>query len=134
MGLPVTLSVLGVALAVVLAAAVLRMVARRTLDLRYASLWIVVAVGVAVVACWPELLVAVSSALGFQAVSNFMFVVVVVLLLLVSLRLSMELTKAELRIQRLAEELAILKQACPGQAASLEARPSDEQTGTDLRT
>jgi succinate dehydrogenase hydrophobic anchor subunit len=49
-----------------------------------------------------------SSALGFEVPANFLFFTGVVLLLLVGIHLSVALTALENRVQRLAEELALV--------------------------
>jgi len=90
---------------------VLRLVARRRLLVKYAVLWLMVSVILVVVALIPNSLAAVSSALGFVVPANLLFFGAFVLLLFVPVQLSVELTEVEARVQRLAEEVAILGEA-----------------------
>lgn len=91
-----------------LVALVLRLVAKRRLDLRYATLWLGVGVVFVVVAAWPGLLEMAARALGFEVPANLLLTAAFVLLFLISLQLSAELTRVESRMQRLAEELTLL--------------------------
>jgi hypothetical protein len=95
-----------VAAAVILAWA-LTLVARRRLDLRYAALWLGVAVLLAVGAAWPEAVSWVARRMGFEVPANMLFFLGFGLLLVVSLHLSVELTRMEWRLERLAGELAV---------------------------
>lgn len=82
---------------------------RGVLQEKYAVLWLTVS-GIALIAAiFPGLLRWVSQALGVQTPSNLLFFVTVVLLVLVSVQLSYELGRHEMRIRRLAEEIALLR-------------------------
>ena len=100
--------VVGALAALVVILVVLRLVARRRLLVKYAVLWLVVSVLLVAVALVPSSLTVVSSALGFAVPANLLFFGAFVLLLLVTVQLSVELTEVEARVQRLAEEMAIL--------------------------
>jgi hypothetical protein len=104
--------------AVVVLAWILTLVGRRRLDLRYAVLW--AAVGIVVVACaaWPGLLTWTARAAGFEVPVNLLFFGGILLLLGVSVHLSVELTTVEKRLERLAEELAVLKALGPAPDAA----------------
>ncbi len=81
---------------------------RGVLREKYAVLWLLVSGTALVLAIIPGALRAVSEALGVQTPSNLLFFVTVVLLVLVSVQLSYELSRHEMRIRRLAEEIALL--------------------------
>lgn len=82
---------------------------RGVLQEKYAVLWLTVS-GIALIAAvFPGLLRWVSEALGVQTPSNLLFFITVVLLVLVSVQLSYELSRHEMRIRRLAEEIALLQ-------------------------
>ena len=81
---------------------------RGVLREKYAVLWLLVSGTALVLALIPGALRAVSEALGVQTPSNLLFFVTVVLLVLVSVQLSYELSRHEMRIRRLAEEIALL--------------------------
>ena len=81
---------------------------RGVLREKYAVLWLLVSGTALVLAIIPGALRAASEALGVQTPSNLLFFVTVVLLVLVSVQLSYELSRHEMRIRRLAEEIALL--------------------------
>ncbi len=81
---------------------------RGVLREKYAVLWLLVSGTALVLAIIPGALRAVSEALGVQTPSNLLFFVTVVLLVLVSVQLSYELSRHEMRMRRLAEEIALL--------------------------
>lgn len=81
---------------------------RGVLREKYAVLWLLVSGIALVLAVIPGALRTVSEVLGVQTPSNLLFFVTVVLLVLVSVQLSYELSRHEMRIRRLAEEIALL--------------------------
>jgi len=81
---------------------------RGVLREKYAVLWLVVSGLALILAVVPGALGAISGVLGVQTPSNLLFFVTVVLLVLVSVQLSYELSRHEMRIRRLAEEIALL--------------------------
>lgn len=82
---------------------------RGVLQEKYAVLWLTVS-GIALIAAiFPGFLRWVSDVLGVQTPSNLLFFITVVLLVLVSVQLSYELSRHEMRIRRLAEEVALLQ-------------------------
>ncbi|MDR1153036.1 MAG: DUF2304 domain-containing protein [Bifidobacteriaceae bacterium] len=109
------LRIVGIVVAALVMAIVLRLVARGRLDLRYATLWLGVGFVLVVVAAWPGLLEWLAEALGFEVPANLLLTTAFVLLFLISLQLSAELTRVESRMQRLAEELVLLRAETGGQ-------------------
>ncbi|MDR1294646.1 MAG: DUF2304 domain-containing protein [Bifidobacteriaceae bacterium] len=103
------LRIVGIVVAALLVAVVLRLVARGRLDLRYATLWLGVGTVLVVVAAWPRLLEWLAEVLGFEVPANLLLTTAFVLLFLISLQLSAELTRVEARMQRLTEELVLLR-------------------------
>lgn len=99
---------LGAAIVLVAIALVLLLVFRRRLLVKYAALWIGVALVMLVLFAFPSLLDGVAAALGFQLTANFLFFSAIALLLAIALHLSVAITEADKRAQRLAEELALL--------------------------
>jgi hypothetical protein len=82
---------------------------RRRLREKYAALWIVVAVVVAVLAFFPGLVEAAASAAGVTVPVNLVFFVGLLLLLVVCVQLSAEVGALEHKAQTLAEESALLR-------------------------
>jgi len=93
---------------------VLRLVVRRRLLVKYAALWLVVSVVLVVMALIPGSLSGLADLLGFVVPANLLFFSGFVLLLLVTVQLSVELTSIERRIQRLAEEVALMQEGETG--------------------
>ncbi len=82
---------------------------RRQLREKYAILWLVVAIGVAVLAVFPSLLEDVSHRLGVAVPLNLLLFVAALVLLMVSVHLSWEVGRLEDKTRLLAEEIAILR-------------------------
>lgn len=99
--------IVGIALALAILALVLWMLVARRIREKYAVMWIVIALSVLVLGCFPQLLLWATSALGVQVPANLLFSLAIVLLLGVSLHLSWELSQAEDEIRRVAEEAAL---------------------------
>jgi len=82
---------------------------RGVLREKYAVLWLLVSGVAFLFAVIPGALRWVSDLLGIETPSNLLFFITVVLLVLVSVQLSYELSRHEMRIRRLAEEVALLQ-------------------------
>jgi hypothetical protein len=104
-----TASILAVAASIATFVFVFILLRRGVLQEKYAVLWLTVSGIALVLAVFPGLLRSVSDALGIQTPSNFLFFITIVLLVLVSVQLSYELSRHEMRIRRLAEEIALLQ-------------------------
>jgi hypothetical protein len=77
---------------------------------KYAVLWLFFSGAALFFAVFPGVLDRISFAIGVATPVNLLFFVTVVLLILVSVQLSYELSRHEMRIRRLAEEVALLQQ------------------------
>lgn len=88
---------------------VFEMLRRQQLREKYAVLWIVIGIGILVLAIFPQLLRWLSSRLGFQVPSNLLFTMALVLLIGVALHVSWELSHTQDEIRILAEDVAILR-------------------------
>ena len=82
---------------------------RGVLQEKYAVLWLLISGAVLVLAVIPGALLWVSDLIGVETPANLLFFVTVVVLVLVSVQLSYELSRHELRIRRVAEEVALLQ-------------------------
>jgi hypothetical protein len=82
---------------------------RGVLREKYAVLWLFFSGAALILAIFPGVLERVSAAIGVAQPVNLLFFTTVVLLVLVSVQLSFELSRHELRIRRLAEEVALLR-------------------------
>jgi hypothetical protein len=88
---------------------VCRQVALRHLMLKYSLLWLSLAVMVMLVALFPDIVYSVSSLLGFEAPSNFVFFVAMFFLLAISLSLSVVASRQTDKIKNLVQNLALLE-------------------------
>lgn len=118
-----TASILAIAASLLTFVFVFYLLSRGILKEKYAALWLVVS-GVALVfAVFPGLLRWISDLIGVKTPSNLLFFVTVVLLVLVSVQLSYELSRHEVRMRRLAEEVALLRQRIDGGTPERSVKP-----------
>lgn len=82
---------------------------RGALREKYAVLWLFFSGAALFFAIFPGALDWLSRTVGVAQPVNLLFFVTVVLLVLVSVQLSYELSRHEMRIRRLAEEVALLR-------------------------
>ena len=96
------------ATALVTLALIVELLRRRQLKEKYAGLWLVVGIGVAVLGVFPQLLDWVADGLNIADPPNLLFFAAAVLVLLVEVHLSWELSRAEEKTRVLSEEIALL--------------------------
>ena len=82
---------------------------RRQLKEKYAVLWLVVGVGMVVLAVFPGLLDVTARFVGVQSGPNLLLFVGVLVLLLVCVHLSWEVSRLEDKSRALAEEVGLLR-------------------------
>ncbi|ALX66683.1 DUF2304 domain-containing protein [Microbacterium sp. XT11] len=97
------------ALGLVIVVSVTILLLRRQLREKYAVLWLAIGLAVLLLGIFPQALAWLTITLGFQLPANLVFTMAIGLLLAVALHLSWELTRAEERLRRLAEESAIAR-------------------------
>lgn len=117
----------GVVFAVIVLIAVFLRMRNSGMKERYATWWIVIAIGVMVFSVFPNALKGVASLLGIQVPLNLALVVAAVVLLLLTLRISVDLSQAGEERRRLTEEIAILDL----RVRCLEAALTQESASTD---
>jgi hypothetical protein len=115
-------SLLGLGAAVLTALFVVELLRRGILREKFAALWLIVSVGVLVMAAFPRVVQWMADAVGVQVPANLLFFLTAVLLLLVSVQLSYEVSRLEARTRRLAEEVALLRE----EVRQLNDRPRNE--------
>jgi len=103
---------------------VVEMLRRGILREKYAALWLFVTGGLLVVAAFPRLLSWAASSVGIAVPANLLFFVSGIVLLLVSVQLSYEVSRLEARTRRLAEEVALLRDAVEGVSPPADDPPS----------
>jgi hypothetical protein len=104
-------SLLGLSAALLTTVFVVELLRRGILREKFAALWLVVSVGVLGMAAFPRAVGWVAEAVGVQVPANLLFFLTAILLLLVSVQLSYEVSRLEARTRRLAEEIALLREA-----------------------
>lgn len=97
------------ALGLVIVVSVTTLLLRRQLREKYAVLWLAIGLAALLLGVFPQALFWLTAVLGFQLPANLIFTLAIGLLLAVTLHLSWELTRAEERLRRLAEEAAITR-------------------------
>lgn len=103
-----TLRIAVIIACVVFLIAVSRQVARGKLLLKYSLLWITFAAASILASLFPQPVFVVASTLGFEAPSNFIFLVGLFFLLAICLSLSIIVSKQTLRIKALVQEHALI--------------------------
>ena len=128
-----TASILAAIAAIVTFVFVFMLLRRGVLREKYAVLWLAVSGIAFILAIFPGALRWVSDVLGVVTPSNLLFFVTIVLLVLVSVQLSYELSRHEMRIRRLAEEIALLDDEIADLRARIDssARPESRQPNDD---
>ena len=114
-----------VLVAVVIALAVLfiyRLVSKRVLKAKYAVLWSVVAVALLPLAAVPDLLVPFSRLVGISYEPATILFAATAFLFATTVHLSFELSRNERRLQKLAEDVALMRERLESSGALL---PSD---------
>ncbi|HLP23585.1 MAG TPA: DUF2304 domain-containing protein [Microbacteriaceae bacterium] len=96
---------IGPILACILLALIVMALLRKRLRERHAGWWLIGGFVALVVSLFPQILVAVSSALGIVVPLNLVFLFATAVVFLVSLQHSAELTKLEERVRTLAEQV-----------------------------
>ena len=102
-------TILFLCLALLILLGVLLLLRSRKISEKYAILWIVVGLAAVVLAAYPALLGYIATAVGIQVGSNLLFALAILLLLGVAMHLSLEVSRLEDCVRRLAEEAAILR-------------------------
>jgi len=82
---------------------------RRWIREKYAVIWMVVAVGIAVLGAFPGLAVRVARLVGVEIPANLVFAVAIVTLLAVCIQLSIGVSQLDERVRTLTEEVAMLR-------------------------
>jgi len=100
---------IAIVLSLVLVAAVLWLVRRRTLREEYTPIWMGVALGIAVLSLVPSLLRALTRAVGAWTPSSALFFFGELFLLAICLNYAVRLSSLTLQVKNAAQELAVLR-------------------------
>ncbi|MBI9114783.1 DUF2304 domain-containing protein [Sanguibacter suaedae] len=97
---------------------------RRRLREKYATAWILLALGVCVLGAFPGAVEAVASVVGVRTPSNLLFALALVVLLGVCIQLSVEITMLEEESRTLTEEISLLRYDVEELAARVGSSPA----------
>lgn len=117
--------------AVLLLVIVVELLRRQQLREKYAALWLLVSTAVLFFALFPGLFARIAKGLGFGLPVNLAFALAVFVLLVVAMQLSLETGRLEDRVQRLAEEVALLRAEGESEAAADDRAPGADPGGVD---
>ncbi|MEV4599406.1 DUF2304 domain-containing protein [Amycolatopsis sp. NPDC049253] len=101
--------VLSIVIACLVLLVVIEMMRRRKLREKYAGIWLVLAIGVVVLAVVPSAAQFLARATGVETPSNLVFFLAGVVLALVALHLSTEVGHLEEEVRTAVEETALLR-------------------------
>lgn len=98
-----------IVIAVLALVVLINMIRKRTLELRYALLWMVMGVGVLIFACFPSLTKHLAGALGIGAPINMLFFIGFCFALAIIFSLTVVISRMANRVKKLTQEMALLK-------------------------
>jgi hypothetical protein len=113
---------------------VIEMMRRRKLREKYAGVWLVVSIGVVVLAVVPQAAEFLARTTGVQTPSNFVFLLSGVVLALVALHLSIEVGHLEEDVRTAVEEIALLRCELEDSRRVLELRIAAAEVAADRST
>ena len=111
-----TLRIALVLSAAVVLAFVVRKIRRSQLSATGSIYWLLLSLGLVVVAVFPQVAFFFSGLLGFQSPSNFVFLAVIALLLIRQFSLQTQITQLQTKLAALVQEVALrdARDAAPG--------------------
>jgi hypothetical protein len=115
-----------VTLCVLLLVLVFMLLRKRRIREKYAGIWIVVCVGVAILAIFPRFSFWLARVVRVEAPANLLFALAVAVLLAVCIQLSTEVSALEEETRTIAEELALLKLEFEASRESRDQEPSGQ--------
>ncbi|NKY09934.1 DUF2304 domain-containing protein [Cellulomonas hominis] len=102
--------VLALVLGLLTVVVLVQLLRSRRIREKYAAIWLVLALGICILAAFPDLAFWLATLVGVQTPVNLLFAVAAVVLLAVCLQLSGEVSSLEEKTRTLAEEVALLRQ------------------------
>lgn len=107
---PLKLQLSLILLCVVLLVLLINMIKKYELQLKYALLWIFVVVLMLVISVLPQIAFYFTRVFGFQAPSNFVFLVGIVSGLAIIFSLTISISNSSIKIRQMSQEIGLLKQ------------------------
>lgn len=82
---------------------------RNTISIKNSIVWLLLPIIFLIIAIFPNPLEAFANWLGFETLSNFIFVIIIALLLILNFSLTITTSKQQRQITKLIQEVSILK-------------------------
>lgn len=89
--------------------AIIRMVSRKKIDLRYALSWLIFCVTLLVIDGVPRILIVVSELLGIEAPVNMLFFIAFIISIILIFGLTVLVSRLSMKNKKMAQEIALLK-------------------------
>ncbi|MDP8224442.1 MAG: DUF2304 domain-containing protein [Candidatus Lernaella stagnicola] len=89
---------------------VLDAIRRRRLEIQYAVLWLLIAVGIGVLAVWYDALVWLTGLIGAVLPTTTLFLFGILVLVAINIQFSMRISQLQTRLRLLSQEHALLEQ------------------------
>lgn len=96
--------------AIILFIIIIISIIRNRLSIKNSIAWLLLPIAFVIVAIFPDPLQSFAHWLGFETLSNFIFLVIIALLILICFFLTISNSKQQDQITKLNQEIAILKQ------------------------
>lgn len=112
--MPIRQQIFALIVGITVAIFILEMVRRRKLREEYSWLWFLTALGIVVLAVWYDFLVILSRMIGAVLPTTTMFILGLIFLLMIALHSSIKISSLTDKVNKLAQELAILKEENKG--------------------
>jgi hypothetical protein len=101
--------IFAVSVCAILLIALVQLLRTRRIREKYAGIWIIVALGVAVLGAFPNIAVSLARLVGVEVPVNLVFSGALVVLLVVCVQLSVGVSSLDEKVRTLTEEIAILR-------------------------
>lgn len=83
---------------------------RNSMSIKSSVAWLLLPIVFIVIAIFPDPLATFATQLGFETLSNFIFVIIIALLILICFYLTIVISKQQSKIIKLIQEVSLLKQ------------------------
>lgn len=112
--------------AIIFLVLVVRSVNRKRLQLRYSLIWLGIALGMLIAACFPQIIIGLAGLVGIEVPANLIYLLAIIVLLIIALSLTAIVSKQSEQIKRLSQLMSIMqyesaqKEAPPHESDSVE--------------
>lgn len=107
---PLKLQISLIFLCLILLFFLINMIKKYELQLRYALLWILVVIVMLVISLVPQIAFYFTNIFGFQAPSNFVFLVGILSGLVIIFGLTVSISNSSIKVRQMSQEIGLLKQ------------------------